>query len=312
MSDLRQQSLFSQNPQSPHEIGRDTPLNATLKLFDEFLEREGKSKNTRTAFMGDMHLVAERLSGEKRIGSLTTTDLNQFLHWLEFERGVPCSRKSYARRVTTLKVYFRWLSGLKAIPDNPATAVLQRSGPAPLSDVLSMTQIRHAINHAQTAKRKEAQDYRPEFLFRLLLDTGIKKSEAGRLKPDDFDRSNPNYPQVTIRQKSRNVYKERRIPLDPDLMKLMDLYTAQYGATETTFTCTPRNLEYILTDIGAGADIPFKLSFEVMRWTCAVRDHRLGMEDRDLREKMGLSEASWYETSDKIRKLAARLAGAKS
>ncbi|HRF94964.1 MAG TPA: hypothetical protein PLZ51_07215, partial [Aggregatilineales bacterium] len=72
-------------------------------------------------------------------------------------------------------------------------------------------------------------------------------------------------------------------------------------------TCTSRNLEYILTDIGEAAGLSFNLSFEVLRWTCAVRDHRLGMEDDLLREKLGLSEISWYETGQKIRKLAEML-----
>ncbi|NJO53105.1 MAG: hypothetical protein HC840_31080 [Leptolyngbyaceae cyanobacterium RM2_2_4] len=59
-----------------------------------------------------MRLAGSYLDESRGIGELTTTDLNGFLYWLENGRGVPCSRKSYARRVTTLKVYFRWLNGL--------------------------------------------------------------------------------------------------------------------------------------------------------------------------------------------------------
>ena len=308
MSDLRQIPLFAENPQSPDEITRHTSLRATLNLFEQHLKKEGKSTHTIKAFMGDLRLVGEYLDESTPIGQFTTSHLNKFLDWLENERGVPCSRKSYARRVTTLKVYFKWLNGLKAIPQNPAEPVLQRSGPAPLSDVLSMPQIRHAINFSRTMKKRDQQDYRAEMLFRLLLDTGIKKGEAAKLTRKSIDRTNHNNPILTVRHKSRNVYKERRIPLDPDWLKLLDLYLTQYGLEDKLFDCTPRNLEYILTAIGEGAEIPFKLSFEVMRWTSAVRDHRLGMEDRDLREKMGLSEASWTETSNKIKTLSQKLA----
>ena len=109
----------------------------------------------------------------------------------------------------------------------------------------------------------------------------------------------------------RNVFKERRIELDKDWVKLFDLYRQQYPPKKADkpeiITCTSRNLEYILTDLGEGAGIPFKLSFEVLRWTSAVRDHQMGVEDDTIREKLGLSKISWHETGQKIRKLSEKL-----
>lgn len=310
MSDLRQMPLFNADPQTVEDLNKHTSLRATLALFEQHLRKEGKSIHTIKAFTSDLTLVGEFLSSATPIGEFTTTNLNKFLDWLEYGRGVPCSRKSYARRVTTLKVYFKWLRGVGAIPHDPAKAVLQRSGPAPLSEALSMKQIRTVIEHAQTLKykRTDEQDYRPELLFRLLLDTGIKKSEAMKMVPADIDRTNPHLPVLTVRHKSRNVYRERRIELDSDWVKLLDLYLDQYKPKDTIFNCTSRNLEYILSDLGEGAGIPFKLSFEIMRWTCGVRDFRLGMDEPSIREKMGLSETSWSETGKKIRMLSERLA----
>jgi site-specific recombinase XerD len=312
MSDLQQMPLFSQKPEKAEDITRHTPFKATLDLFAEHLHREGKSEHTVNAFRADLRLLLEYLTdhepGPIPVGQFTTSKLNRFLVWLESGRGVPCSRKSYARRVTTLKVYFKWLYGLGAVPLNPAESILQRSGPAPLSEVLSPSQIRHAIHYAGTMRKGDEIDTRPEMLLRLLLDTGIKKSEAERLTRASIDRANPRQPLLTIRHKSRSVYRERHINLDPDWLNLFDLYLMQYQPKETIFTCSMRNLEYILTDIGEGAEIPFKLSFEVLRWTCAVRDYRAGMEARAIREKLGLSEASWHETGGKIKKLAERLA----
>ncbi len=142
-------------------------------------------------------------------------------------------------------------------------------------------------------------------LFRLVVDTGIKKSEAMRLTPKDIDRSNSDHPILVIKHKSpRDVYKERKIELDPGWLTLLDRYLMQYHPQDTIFDCTARNLEYILTDIGEGAGIPTKLSFEMLRWTCAVRDFRAGVEPDTIRDKLGLSEISWYETHNKIKKLA--------
>ena len=57
-------------------------------------------------------------------------------------------------------------------------------------------------------------------------------------------------------------------------------------------------------DLAALAGIANGVSFEQLRWTCAVRDYRNGMPPERLREKLGLSLISWRETLPKIQKLA--------
>ena len=302
----KQLPLFPSQPTSPDEISKFTPIGVTLEHFRKHLTREGKSSHTVKAFIGDMNLLCEHSGEETAIGTYTTSRLNEYLDWMENQRGVSCSRKTYARRVTTLKVYFKWLKSLNAIKHDPALSVLQRSGPAPLSNVLLPRQVDAVLKAAQAQKKGDESDYRPEMLFRLLLQTGIKKSETGRLTLEDFENENPDRPTVIIKHKARNVYKERRIEVEADFINLLDLYVEQYHPQETVFTCTTRNLEYILTAIGEEANVPFKLSFEVMRWTMAVRDWRAGEDEETIREKMGLSQTSWYETSNKIKRLVAQ------
>lgn len=300
----KQLPLFTNKPEKPQDIHKYTPLGATFDLFADYLRKEGKSEHTIKAFRGDMNLLGEFSDSTTPISQYLTSSLNDYLDWMENKRGVSCSRKTYARRVTTLKVYFKWLKHIEAIKYDPAKPILQRSGPAPLSEVLTDAQVKACIDAAMTMKKGDFQDYRPEMLFRLLLQTGIKKSEAGRLKLDDVDRSNPKMPTVIIKHKARNVYKERRIALDTELIKLLDIYIQQYPSKEMVFNCTTRNLEYILTDVGVRANVPFKLSFEVMRWTSAVRDFRVDVDEDRIREKLGLSKTSWYETSDKIKRIS--------
>ena len=355
----RQLALFSQQPISIHDINGATSLASTFDLFADHLRANGKTEHTVKAFLGDMRLLAQYAGGELPLGQLRNARLLEFLEWMEHERGPPCSRKTYARRVTTLKVYCKWLCDLNALADDPAQSIRQRSGPAPLSHVLTDSQARDCIAAARQstqpvgATRRVAlptlhatcrgdsvsrppvnpnpvgaiigspsrqsaqavgaslgspsrQDARPEFLFRLLLQTGIKKAECGRLKLSDIDRSNPENVLVFIRHKARNLYKERRIDLNADTVQLLDLYLQQYQPADLLFTCTTRNLEYILTDIGARAQVPFKLSFEVMRWTMALREYLAGVEEDHIRQKLGLSRQSWYETGAKIRRLAAQ------
>ena len=304
MSDNRQMPLFQ--PTAVEDLNEHTQLRHTVSLFQSYLLKEGKSEHTVKAFTSDLQLLAEHTGDNIPVGDFTTDSLNSFLHWLENGRGVPCSRKSYARRVTTLKVYFKWLHGLRVIPNDPAKAVLQRSGPAPLARVLAPAEVDEALAFGRSLRRGDKPDARPETLFRLLLNTGIKKGETVALKREHIDRTSPEHPIMTIKHKVRNVYKERKIELDPAWLPLLDEYLAQYNPRDDLiFDCTPRNLEYVLGDLAEGAELP-KISFEMMRWTCAVRDYRAGMEPDAIRDKLGLSDASWIETHSKIKRLVDR------
>jgi integrase/recombinase XerD len=63
-------------------------------------------------------------------------------------------------------------------------------------------------------------------------------------------------------------------------------------------------LEYVLRDTAQLAGLKDGVSFEMLRWNCAVRDFRSGMDPNRLRKKLGLSQVTWYETVEKLKKLA--------
>lgn len=300
MTTLRQLPLFY--PASEDDLNTHTKLRESVSLFQSHLAKEGKSDHTIHAFTSDLQLLAEWGESDKTLGSYTTTDLNRFLEWLEHGRGIPCSRKSYARRVTTTKVFFKWLHKLAAIPFDPSNAILQRSGPAPLAQILTAEETEAVLQYGTHLRRSEKSDVRPLFLFRLILETGIKKSEAMRLIPRDIERLEP--PVILVRQKAKDIYKERLIDLERSMVRLLDEYVAQYRPRDVIFNCTARNLEYILEDLGVGAGVKHKISFEMLRWMCAVNDYKVGVDPDAIREKMGLSRISWVETFGKIKRLA--------
>ena len=314
MAGLRQLPLFA--PQKAAEISRHTPLSATLPLFRRHLQQEGKSDYTLRAFASDLRLLAEHTREDLAIGDFTSQRLADFLDWLENGREVPCSRKSWARRVTTLKVYFAWLCAIDALAADPAAAIAQRSGPAPLSDVLSEDETGRALAAARRAEAGLAPDARPAFLLRLLLETGIKRGETVRLRREDFDR-NATPPAVTVRyrsrarangqgpeQQARNPWRERRLAVSSELLMTLDRWLAQTDSDGAgVFNCSGRNLEYVLAGLARDAGLP-RLSFEMLRWTCALRDWQAGMPPETLRDKLGLSESSWQQTREKLVQMA--------
>lgn len=99
-----------------------------------------------------------------------------------YERGIPCSPKSYARRVTSLKVFFAWLRESGVLVMDPAAAVIQNSVTSPLPKIPSADQLTQALAVTQSwrnALPRQKADARPHLLLTLLLQTGIKKGGHG-------------------------------------------------------------------------------------------------------------------------------------
>ena len=100
-------------------------------------------------------------------------------------------------------------------------------------------------------------------------------------------------------------YKERKVQISPDWINLLDEYLEHYQPPDTIFSCTPRNLEYVLRDLEERAEVDKPVSFESLRWTSAVLSYKQGIDTDLLRERMGLSKVTWRETLSKIKRLAA-------
>lgn len=316
MSDDQQSPLFppgtlpeSSRPEGgPARLTAEASIQAALGAFEQHMEEEGFALNTRKAFVGDVRLLGKYLGIGQPIGKIGTKNLNDFLNWLVYERGIPCSNKSYARRVTTLKVFFGWLQESDVLVMNPASAVIQISVSSPLPNVPTDEELDQALaatSALRVGSEQEKPDARPHLLLTLLLQTGIKKGEAMGIVPNHIDRETPDAPFLFVRYKNPSQrYKERKIELEPEWLDVLDEYLAQYQPTTTLFTCTARNLEYILTDIADSLDLEKgKLSFENLRWASALNDYKNGASHDKIRQRLGLSKITWRETKSKLEKL---------
>jgi integrase/recombinase XerD len=105
----------------------------------------------------------------------------------------------------------------------------------------------------------------------------------------------------------RKRYKERKHGLDRDWLPVYREYLAAYKPTDRLFPWSPRRLEYILEDLGNAAGLDKHVSFDMCRWTCALRDYREGMDRDRIRQKLGLSKIQWREIGAKLDRLAAEV-----
>ena len=290
---------------APSGLDARASLRTAMGSFEVHMRKQGLAENTIKAFLSDLHILAQFIGVGTAINAISTQDLNRFVHWLVHERGVPCNPKSLARRVTTLKVFFGWLAEAQVLPVDPAAPVVHRPVMTPLAEILSDVEVERMLGVIQALRCADDPDARPHLLVTLLLHTGIKKSECMSIVLNHLDLSDLAQPVLWIRYANpRRRHKERKLRLPVWWPAVLAEYRVQYQPQETLFPCTARNLEYVLASVAGQAELPHGLSFEMLRWTCAVRDYRAGMPADTLRQKLGISRITWREVGAKVAQLA--------
>lgn len=281
-----------------------TSLESAIAAWLDHLRKQDTSWHTLQAFSCDLNILLEYVDAKEPLNKVTTAQLNTFLDWMRNERGKPCSDKTYGRRVTSLKAFFRWATPLAELRADPSEAVLQLSVRSPLPEILTDEEVERCLAAGEILRHGEKPDIRPLVLFKLLLDTGMKKVEVANLKKEHIDLTHSTEPFLFVRYPEKKDWpKERRLKLTPEWVEIYRDYLAEYAPKDTVFLWSVRKLELSLGEVGKAAGLDKSVSFDMMRWTCAVRDYKAKMEEEAIRRKLGLSPIQWRETGSRIRKL---------
>lgn len=295
---------MAKTPTPPTHINAKTLLPAAINGWEMYLLDQGRSHHTLKAFLSDVRLLTKFLSPDQTIGGVTTEELNRFFTWMEKDRGVACSPKTLSRRITSVKSFFRWLHQHGTLSVDPAEKVAQRSAISPLPQVLTDDEYDAVLLAADRHRRSKKPDARPYTLVALILHTAIKKSECLGIHINHFELDGKNGPFLFVRYASpANRYKERKIELTDDWVVAYEEYLSQYHPNDQAFPWSPRRLEYLLEDIGEEAGLEKHLSFDMCRWTSALRDYQSGIEPDKIRQKLGVSKIQWRELFIKLKQL---------
>ncbi len=279
-----------------------TTLIAAILAWEEHLRRDGALENTVKSFGGDLRLFGRFLGLDRPINAIATHDLQT---WLDDQRISGRSPKTYMRRVTSLKAFFRWLETGRVLPHDPSETIIQQSVLSPLPVVLTDEEVEQALSAAHRLWRlADKPDMRPYVLFSLLLQTGIKKSECLSLELTHIDLEDAAGPALWVRYKeARHRLKERKLPLTPEWADVYRAYLAFEQPERNVFPYSPRRLEYLLEDITIAAGLSKHISFEMCRWTFALRHAQIGTDDDLIRRYLGLSRIQWREIGMKLKRL---------
>ena len=148
-------------------------------------------------------------------------------------------------------------------------------------------------------------DPRTYLLFLLLLETGIKLEELFALKVSHFDFSNKYSPEMVVKHTGKKEKKSRKLKLPTGIIPVFTEYVASYHVDDVLYPYTQRFLRYLITDTAQKAGVKKKVSAQILRDTCAVRQLRRGEEIERVLLRLGLSETTWEDAKVKYQKLSA-------
>jgi site-specific recombinase XerD len=290
-------------PTIPVEIqapGADKTVLETLPAYYTYLTNGGFSKYTPDDFTGDVKKFGVYCK-EKQIQVITDKDIQAWVSFLRAPspRGEGLSAKTVSRKLTALGNYFQWLVGNEVIASdkNPMLNIANFRVSSPLPEILFETECAALLTAASS-------DPRTYLLFLLFLETGIKLEELFALRVSHFDFSNKYAPEMHVKHTGKKEKKSRTLKLSGDIIPVFNDYVSAYKVDDLLFPYTPRFVRYLITETAEKAGVKKKVSAQIMRDTCAIRQLKRGEGIERVLMRLGLSETTWEDAKVKYEKLA--------
>lgn len=201
----------------------DGARDALAQWVDHLRALKGASDNTLKAYVTDLTgflgFLGQHLGGPQGRGALAAVGLRDMRAWMAHERGTGTSARSLARKLSSVKNFYRWLSDRD---DFDATAVLSMRAPRftnKLPRPLSPEAARQVTDTAALQARQDWAGARDMAVIMLLYGCGLRISEALSLTGGDL----PLGEVLRIRGKGG---KERLVPVLPIARDAVQKYVA--------------------------------------------------------------------------------------
>lgn len=180
-----------------------------------WLER-GLSENTRKAYRTDLLLLSEHLC--KRGRNLRTARNQDLWGFLSAETANGVTARTTARRLASIRAFFRFLCVRGDVALNPATELEAPRLPRSLPQGLSEREVEALLEAPDTTC---ARGLRDRAMLELLYATGLRVSELVSLRLDEL-----NLRQGAVRVVGKGG-RERIVPLGEEALDWLERYLSQ-------------------------------------------------------------------------------------
>ncbi len=248
------------------------------------------SPNTERSYLSDLEQFFDFL-GTKDIAVVDHQVLRQFLGHL-MKLGI--SKTSIARKVSALRIFFKYLHREGIIGANPARLVATPKREKRLPAVLTVDDALRLMDAPSKGPDDPDAVLRDRAVLETLYSTGIRASELVGMNSDDIDRHERL---IRIRGKGR---KERIVPVGQKALDAIGAYIrVRKNRTEAAiFTgpsgkrLTARTVQRILTKYRKKTGLMQKASPHTLRHSYATHMLESGADLRAIQELLGHASLS--------------------
>lgn len=269
-----------------------------LSLFQEYLTVElGLAKNTQLAYMRDLRLLMKslQLKADEELLQVSRQQLIAYLVRLKQEGR---ASSTVARKLASIKAFYRFLTAERYIRRNPAEVLEAASRGLHLPKVLSVQEVERLLDEPNLGT---LDGYRDKTMLELLYATGMRVSEL------------VNVPMKNVDMKMQYVIvmgkgsKERMLPLGRTALHYLEHYlsvvrpqllhgkpdaAAELFVTGWGGPMTRERFYEIIVAYGKSAGISKRVTPHMLRHSFATHLLNNGTDLRIVQELLGHADIS--------------------
>ena len=269
-----------------------------LALFQEYLMVElGLSKNTQLAYLRDLRLLMKslQLKADEELLQVSRQQLIAYLVRLKQEGR---AASTVARKLASIKAFYRFLTAERYIRRNPAEVLEAASRGLHLPKVLSVQEVERLLNEPNL---ETLDGYRDKTMLELLYATGMRVSELVNVPVKNVDMK---MQYVIVMGKGS---KERMLPLGRTALHYLEHYltvvrpqllhgkpdkAAELFVTGWGGPMTRERFYEIIVAYGKSAGISKRVTPHMLRHSFATHLLNNGTDLRIVQELLGHADIS--------------------
>lgn len=269
-----------------------------LALFQEYLTVElGLAKNTQLAYMRDLRLLMKslQLKADEELLQVSRQQLIAYLVRLKQEGR---SSATVARKLASIKAFYRFLTAERYIRRNPAEVLEAASRGLHLPKVLSVQEVERLLDEPNLGT---LDGYRDKTMLELLYATGMRVSELVNVPVKNVDMK---MQYVIVMGKGS---KERMLPLGRTALHYLEHYlsvvrpqllhgkpdaAAELFVTGWGGPMTRERFYEIIVAYGKSAGISKRVTPHMLRHSFATHLLNNGTDLRIVQELLGHADIS--------------------
>ena len=267
-----------------------------LQEFKLYIEVEKNfSKHTVTAYSSDILSFLIWLN-DRNIADVSYSVIREYLLYIQ---QFNYSKTTTARKIASLRTFYRFLYRERVIETNPAIGVHSPKRGKSLPEFLTETEIEQVLNNV---KMDSPAGYRNRAILELLYATGMRISELSDL---NFENLNLDENEIKVFGKGS---KERIVLVSERAKKFLETYikTVRYlifkdenqsanspvFINKTGYRLQPQSVRLAIRDVVEKIELPKHVTPHVFRHSFATKLLENGADLRVIQELLGHSSIS--------------------